>query len=491
MHFRHLCSVVLLGALFSSCTKDQTVDTGYPKEVGDILSKKCATAGCHNTISKGAAGGIDLSSWDKLFDGGRSGTPVIPYSTDYSYLLYFVNSYPDIDSIILEPRMPLDRAPLSRSEIYTLRNWIASGAPNNNYTVKFSDNPKRRKFYVANQSCDQVAVFDADTRVIMRYVEVGTDPSVIEGPHQVKVSPDGRYWYVVFYSGHIIQKYSTDNDRLVGNIEIGNGLWNTMTISADGSKGFAASLEEDGKVAYIDLDAMQLKTNYTGLNYPHGTWITQDGNTLYVTSQFGNYCNKLDITDPLSPATDYVVINDQPRTTNSSLDPHEIIFSPDGSRYFLSCMTSNEVRVLQTSNDSLIAVIPVGRKPQEFSLSQDRPYLFVSCTDDPFAIGKTGSIAVIDYNTLTKVVPNGIYSGFQPHGLAVDDDNDMVYVANLNFDPNGPPPHHSSACGGRNGNLTVLDMRTLQLLRISTPDGITYSYQTELLSFPYSVAYRK
>ena len=483
-----------LGALlFTSCTKDQTAQTGYPKEVEDILVKKCATSGCHNTKSKGAAGGIDLSSWDKLFEGGRNGTPVIPFSVDYSYLLYFVNTYPDIDSNILQPTMPLSRAPLTRNEIYTLRSWIANGAPGNTGMIKFADNAQRRKIYVANQACDQVAVFDADSKVIMRYIHVGVDDALIEAPHQVKVSPDGQYWYVLFYNGHIIQKFRAADDSYMGSIEIGNGIWNTLAISPDGTKGFASSLEQNGKVAYIDLAGMQLIVYYTGLEYPHGTWVSRDGNTLCVTSQYGNYMNKLDITDPLSPSIDYVVLQPgQPRTTNSTYDPHEVIFSPDGSKYFLSCQFSNEVRVMQTSNDSLLAVIPVGTKPQEMSLSHTRPYLFVTCQEDAsFGLGFKGSVAVINYNTLAIVVPGGIYTGFQPHGIAVDDDNDKVYVANLNYDPTGPAPHHSTDCGGRNGYLSMVDMNTLQLHTISTPDGITYTYQNELLPFPYSVAFRK
>jgi DNA-binding beta-propeller fold protein YncE len=140
----------------------------------------------------------------------------------------------------------------------------------------------------------------------------------------------------------------------------------------------------------------------------------------------------------------------------------------------------------------LLAVIPVGLKPQEMSLSLNRPYLFVTCIeDDEFGANHKGSVAVINYNTLSIVVPGGIYSGFQPHGIAVDDDNDLVYVANLNFDDDGPAPHHSSDCGGRNGYMSIIDMKTLQLLTISTPDGITYTYQNELIAYPYSVAFRK
>jgi DNA-binding beta-propeller fold protein YncE len=487
-------NALLLAAFFlSSCTND-TVDlhSGYPKDMEKIFVTRCATTGCHNAKSKGAAGGIDLSTYQTLFEGGRNGTPVIAYNTEYSYLLYFVNTYPDIDSTILLPTMPYNLPPLSRDDVVAIRNWISAGAPDENGQVRFPEGGHRAKVYVANQACDQVAVFDADAKVIMRYVKVGIDDALTEAPHQIKLSPDGQYWYVVFYSSHVIQKFRTSDDGYVGAIDIGNGIWNTLTITADGSKGFAASLELNGKVAYIDLDNMQLITSYSGMEYPHGTWVSPDSHTLYVTAQYGNFIYKIDITDPFSPSTDYVVLQPgEPQSTSSSLDPHEIYFSPDGSRYFVTCQYSNEVRAFQASNDSLLAVIPVGAKPQEMSVSRSRPYLFVTCQEDNSqGPGKKGSVAVINYQTLQRVVPNGVYSGFQPHGLFVDDDRDVVYVANLNYDATGPAPHHVTDCGGRNGYLSIIRMSTLQLLTVENADGISYTYKNELLPFPYSVGFR-
>lgn len=486
--------IFLISLFFFSCTNDkiETKESGYPTDIEKILVNKCTNAGCHNTQSAGGAGGIDLSTWDNLFKGGRNGSPVIPYSSDYSFMLYFVNTYADL-GIVLEPTMPLGSNPLSRSEVTTLRNWIMQGAPGKNGDVKFSDDTQRKKVYVANQACDQVAVFDAASRMIMRYIPVGVDDNIIETPHQIKISPDGQYWYVLFYSSNVIQKFRTSDDTFVGTINIGSGVWNTMSISPDGSKAFVSDLSLIGKVAYIDLSSMVKIIDYTGLSWPHGTWVSADGKTLYVTSQTGNFIYKIDITNPLTPASQVIVLQTgQSQVFASSLDPHEIIFSPDESKYFLTCQKSNEVRVMKSSNDSLIAVFPVGTRPQEMSLSTSRPYLFVTCQETPSADPKEkGSVAVIDYNTLSVVVPGEIYSGFQPHGIAVDDDHDVVYVANLNYDTNGPPPHHSTDCGGRNGYLSIIDMKTMQLLNITTSDGISYTYKNELLAFPYSAAYRK
>lgn len=53
--------------LISSCKKDPVIvdisETGYPKEIGELIVTQCAVSGCHNDISKNAASGLSLSTW--------------------------------------------------------------------------------------------------------------------------------------------------------------------------------------------------------------------------------------------------------------------------------------------------------------------------------------------------------------------------------------------------------------------------------------------
>ena len=168
-------------------------------------------------------------------------------------------------------------------------------------------------------------------------------------------------------------------------------------------------------------------------------------------------------------------------TTVSSYNPHEIYFSPDYSNYFVTCQGTDEVRVFSTQNDSLIATIAVGKFPQEMSFSESREYAFVSCTEDDLSFpGKTGSVSVIDYINFISL--KQIHTGYQPHGIAVDDDKQQVYVVNRNASLDGPAPHHTTDCGGRNGYVTIIDMNNLELVP---------GYKAELSVDPYYVTIRK
>lgn len=483
-----ILSAILLG-LTLGCTYDHLEapdNSGYPEDVSAIILTKCATPGCHNNISYGNAGGIDLSSWDALFRGGRSGSSVIPYSTAYSFLLYFVNTDSSLGPV-LEPTMPFDQAPISRTEYETLYNWIFQGAPDNTGRVRYAGDPFRQKIYVCMQGCDQVATLDPESGNIMRYISVGADPSLIEAPHLVRVSPDGQYWYVVFYSGNVIQKFRCSDDSLVATLDIGSADWNTLIFTPDGSRGFVNGTNA-GTTVVVDLDQMTEITRFS-IDYPHGGFVTPDGHWLYLTSQLGNFVNKVDITDPFY-TFDFIVLQPgETKTTASRYDPHEMTLSADGNRYFISCQTSNEVRIFQTSNDSLIATLPVGVKPQEFSVSKDFPYVYVTCTEDVQGPGAKGSVYVL--NASTNTVVTHLYTGYQPHGIAVDEDRRKVYVANLNVDSNGPAPHHVSDCGGRNGYMTCIDESTLELFKKNLPNGSQYTYRQEVLRAPYFVSYRK
>ena len=86
---------------------------------------------------------------------------------------------------------------------------------------------------------------------------------------------------------------------------------------------------------------------------------------------------------------------------------------------------------------------------------------------------------MIDLNTyqIVRIIREKF---FQPHGVVVDDQHDLLYVASRNSDPNGPAPHHASNCGGRNGFYHVINLNTWQAI----------TRNAEISVDPYSVDVR-
>jgi DNA-binding beta-propeller fold protein YncE len=466
---------ITVAVMFSSCKSDNLEVTNdvsnYPPEISAILVNRCATSGCHTDQSKMAAGGISFETWNKMFEGGRGGAVVIPYSTDFSTMLYVLNTDSTL-GLALQPTMPYNSSPLSKEEYLLVKDWVERGAPDKNGFVKFSDDAIRQKFFVANKGADAISVFDAQSGLAMQYLDAGISGD-IEIPQMVKISPDNEYLYIIFFAGSVVQKFRVSDQSYSATANVGLGNWSSIAISSDSKTGYV--VETGGLIAVVDLESMTVVETWTGFANAKGSALNKTDDTLYVTSKTGNYIYKI----PVKNNSSYQKISINPSelpSDNPALDPHAIVFTSDFSRYFISCQRSNEVRVLNTSNDSLLAVIPTSEFPVEMVLSSSKPYLFVTCmTAVNPGITILGRVEVIDidsYSILHSIVP-----GHNPFGIVVSDKYNKVFVGNRNSTHGGPVPHHSTPLG-KNGYITAIDLNTLNLIP---------GFKTEVSVDPYSI----
>jgi len=379
-------------------------------------------------------------------------------------LCYYINTNSALGPQSI-PTMPLNQEPLSDEEVKTIKNWIDAGAPDINGKVMWAENPFLKKLYAVNQGCDVVTVFDSETQLPIRYIEVGTKAGSPDTPHQVRVSPDGKYWYVIFVNNNIMQKFSCSDDKYIGSIPLSPvaagtttnsasdaNNWNTFIISKDSKRAYCVSWQPAGKVCSVDLENMTLLHFLGGYSNPHGVVLNSAEDKLYVGAQAGNYISEID--------TAFSNSNDIQFGT-AELDVHDMILSPNNNDLFITCQKTNEVRVFNIPTQSVTAVIPTGSYPQEIVYSKTTQQYFVTCTYDTSFAGSTGTITRINasgYSTST------IKCGFQPHGIAVDENKKLIYVLSRNVQSNGPAPHHTSICNGRNGFVNFIDLYNFKVL---------------------------
>ena len=431
----------------------------FPAEISKILIQKCATAGCHNSTSFRNAGGLLLDSWEHLFNGGNSGAVVVPFNTDYSPLLYLINTDSTL-GVVAGPAMPYNAPPLSREEYLTIKNWIEKGAPDKNGKIPFASLPAtRQKIYMVHQSCDMVAVIDAEKNVVMRYIPIGEE-AYPESPSYVQVSPnDGRYVFVSFWYNQKMYKIDTYTDSVIATIDLGDSFWSILHISQDGQK-IVVTNGDSYNMLLINTVSLQTQIlpNTDFIN-PHGIASNSSFDTFYVTSQFGNTVYKY-----ANGHSKKISVDKQPLITSSSAttpDPHEIVMAPDYSKYFISCEQSHEIRIMDAHSDTLIKVIPVGLQPQSLALSKNQPYLFVTCMEENTAVkGYKGSVYVINYITL-EIVKEIESDFYQPHALSINNRDNTLYIFSRNQNYGGPTPHHQGPCSGRNGYYCIYDINTL------------------------------
>ncbi|MEM7035355.1 MAG: c-type cytochrome domain-containing protein [Bacteroidota bacterium] len=461
---------VILWMLFghSACTWHDINDVAhnFPAHIEPLLRTACATPGCHTDQSAQGAAGLNLETWEALFDGAVGGSAVVPYNAEQSYLLQFLN----VDTSwgpVTAPTMPLNGTPLSPLQLQDVIDWINEGARNAMGEERFPPAANRRKWYVVNRGCDLITVFDAESKQTMRMIEVGTDEVWTEGPNELLMSKDGAHWYTLQYNDYV-EQYSALTDEKVGQILLDDDTYNVGVISEDGRFMFIVS-QLLQQMSVLDLEAgTQVAGPVAIPHFSNGIALHPSRSQVYLAGVESSdiFVYDYDAAGQLLGMQQIDMVQGRNVPASGYLWVNDFFFHPNGEVYYITCQGTGEIRVVDAANDSVINVISVAAGPSEFAYDATTNRLFVSCTEEQAMHGfdpkKRGMIAVVDLGTET--VEQYIYSGFQPHGIAIDPVDRYLVVANRNVDPNGPVPHHGSSCSGRNGNVALIDLSTLQVV---------------------------
>src|SRR2546430_2652006 len=125
----------------------------------------------------------------------------------------------------------------------------------------------------------------------VKVVRVGIRPADIDGPHNVTVSPDGRYWYVTIAHGTpygTLWKMAVDGDTLVGKAPV-EMFPTTISLTPDGELAFVANSDFHGDhprmnvVSIVYTPQMVTLTNLPACDMPHGVKVNHAGTKVYVT----------------------------------------------------------------------------------------------------------------------------------------------------------------------------------------------------------------
>ena len=88
----------------------------FHRQIQPILERRCQ--GCHS--AENPAANLALTSYEKLLEGGASGTALVAGKPDQSPLIQFISGE--------KPRMPKGGLPLTASEVSLIQAWISEGA---------------------------------------------------------------------------------------------------------------------------------------------------------------------------------------------------------------------------------------------------------------------------------------------------------------------------------------------------------------------------
>lgn len=223
--------------------------------------------------------------------------------------------------------------------------------------------PDGSKAYIANFGTHEVGVIDTKTHQLIRRIAVGSAHRLaalnpdkylteIKGIANVTLTPDGRFGYAADGDSGEVAVIDTSSDSVVASVMVGKEPWRAYS-SQDG-RFMVVPNNGDQTVSVISTDTHKIVATFkagegmTGVNFVNG------GKKAYVISS--------------QEGAVYVYDMEKFRETKRLKLGKNIMLetastTPDGSRVYLACSTTNSVYMIDGATDKVTTITNVGHGP--------------------------------------------------------------------------------------------------------------------------------
>jgi DNA-binding beta-propeller fold protein YncE len=290
-----------------------------------------------------------------------------------------------------------------------------------------------------------------------RVVPVGVMPADIDGPHNIFVSPDQKYYYISIAHG---QPYGSlwqmviDGDTVAGRAPL-ELFPTTVATTPDGELAFVANSDFHGdrpRVNFVSVVHTPTMTNITNLlacDMPHGVKPNHAGTKVYISCMHSDELLELDVADlaikrrvrtgtghqaPAGAASAHAShqmpagsadsarapVSPLPPSLNHECAPTFVTVSPDDKTLYAACNYGNSLQVWDAESLTFIKEIPVGTGAYNVEPSPDGSLLVVTNK-------KAQSISLVDTKGLREIarIPT---SKKIVHGVAFSPDGRYAYI---------------------------------------------------------------
>jgi len=287
------------------------------------------------------------------------------------------------------------------------------------------------KVYVADEGASAVSVIDAASFKKIRSIAVG------QGPHNVQVSPDGKWVWVTnngdpaktadtlpsvkmpkaehgtMMAAGAVWVIDTATDAVVAKVPVGMHPAHVV-VASDGGTAYITN-GGDNTVSVVDTAARRVIGTVTVGASPHGLRLTPDGKQVWVANLKGGTVSVLD-TESGRQVAEVVV----------GKGPAQVGFTPDGRFGFVSLSGENTVAVIDPVSRKVIRKIAVGTVPIQLYATPDNRLLLVA---NQGTLKKPGTtVSLIDVASMK--VSSTIITGDGAHGVVVGQDGRHAFVTN-------------------------------------------------------------
>ncbi len=299
---------------------------------------------------------------------------------------------------------------------------------------------------VVDKTSKELLFIDPMTHAVAARVPTGDGPN----PHEVAVTPDGRWAFVAVYAagggvyGSVIQVVDVRSRKEVGRIDLGEFRGpHGLAVTKDGQRLYA-TVEASKALLEISIPGRKVTRSFpTGQDISHMVTLTADESKAYVANIRSGTVTVIDLKSGSA------------RNITTGAGAEGIGTRPRSHEVWATNRAADTVSVIDTRTDTVTKTIECGKFPIRVAFSPDGATAYVSCAN-------SNEIAVI--NAATKREEARINVGRMPIGLLVAPGGDRLYAANTS-----------------DGTVTILDLKTRrvtgQIAAGKEPDGMAYCFQ--------------
>ena len=285
----------------------------------------------------------------------------------------------------------------------------AQSAPDSSYYV-----------YVCAESDDEVALvrYGPDGLRVVKTIVVGRLPAETEGPHGIRVDPDGEHWYVSIAHGlpfGSVHKYETGSDLWRGDVSVGM-FPATLDVSATTGLLYVVNFDLHGPmdpstVSVVEADTMtEVARVPTGV-MPHGSRFGVDGLRHYSVSMMDDELVEID-------ALDFEVTRTL-RLEDATVQPTWVAPTAEG-RLYVAGNASNRIYEVGADDWRVIRSFESGPGPYNLDVTPDGTTLVVTYK-------KGAAVGFWDVPTGTERARVTTTRSL-PHGVVVTPDGRYAFV---------------------------------------------------------------
>ncbi len=292
---------------------------------------------------------------------------------------------------------------------------------------------------IGNKSDDTLTFVDAETLEVLGQTTTG------RGPHELVVTPDGKWAYVANYEGpgDSLSLIDVASREEVKKIPLKPYFGpHGIAVSKDGSKVYA-TCERTQCVIELDTKKQEVGRAFeTSQKGTHMLVLTPDEKKIFTANMGSGTVSVIDLEKGESVAT-----------IKTGAECEGIDITPDGKEVWASNRAEDTISIIDASSHEVVATVPCEGFPIRVKITPKGDLALVSCA-------RRNELAVFDVaeRKLIKRMPTGT----TPVGILIEPEGKRAFVANT-----------------RSHKVIVLDLQTLEIAGSisagNTPDGLAWA----------------